>query len=407
MKAMAPGVFRLPDQRIRVRAQKRGYGKIEVTLAVDYLDDGRTRLASTRKMPDGRTEIVLPRNARLKQELISLREDLLSRLGEASGGSLKVQTFGEALELYRDAPKKNGERRRLVGAQGRFDWLMDNYGSVPIHGIHNALWRLRTEAEAGKLSWSPGTVNRYITMAKGAVTAAYKARDAYGERRLDVNVLEGFPTLMEDSVRYRILSAEERRRFWAHCPVMYRPLWYYASRTPARVSELINLTRRDVNHMGGMLAHLSASNAKGRFSRNLVFWPEFQGYVQSYLESPADHFFNQGPPDYAPFGYQSRVRGKRCMHTDWLNDTCRAAEIEGYNFHKTRQEAVMYLYQEGWSRPEIMLVGGWKAEASFDRYFNPELAAMIDKGIATLDTSWHQEFAADLEGWWESEFRVA
>lgn len=399
---MAPGVFRLPDQRIRVRAEKRGYGKVESTFTVSYLDDGRTRLTAARKLPDGRLDIVLPRNANLRTELLKIREGFMDSLRPTggAGGSLTARTFGDALTIYRDRPKRSGERRKMIGSQSRFDWLMDNFGKVPIREINGALWRFRTKAEAGKLEWSTATVNRILAMAKAATSAAYNARDSFGERMLDTNLLEGFPLLPEHNIRYRILDNEERRRFWKHCPPEYRPLWYYASRTPARVSELINLTRADVNHLGGMFAHLSGERTKGRFSRNLVLWPEFQDYVKSYLDSPAEYFFNSGPPNYAPLGFWSKERGKRMLHSGWVHEVCEAAGIEGYNFHKTRQEAAMHLYQEGWSRQEIMLVGGWKSEAAFDRYFNPELAALIDKGIAQLDTGWYKSFAEELRGFW-------
>ena len=99
--------------------------------------------------------------------------------------------------------------------------------------------------------------------------------------------------------------------------------------------------------------------------------------------------------EYLPLGYPCK-RTKQIIPSfrkAW-DSACSRSEIEGYNFHKTRQQAAMQLLYEGWTELEVMMVGGWRSIAAFRRYVHAdEILLQKRLGKWEIDTRWYTELA--------------
>lgn len=327
---------------------------------------------------------------RLKTALIQKNKDWLCE--KTGWRSLKIGTFGDALKLWLNTPQKNGKSRTLKKQEYRYNVLMDKLGHLPVNRIYGGMMEFRksmaVKVDKGELA--PGTVNRYITLAKSAVNCAYNHRveDEDFKRAIPENYLSQIPMLPEDNIEYLILTDQDRLRLWNYLPDILKPLYYFACRIPMRLSELLSLRRVNIDQVNGFI-YLSGSNTKNGIGRQIKIMPELKTYVNSingeFLFDVPRHTRKDGTIDFG--GYKL-----------WYKAVKEAGINKRYNFHKTRQEAVMGMYQEGCTKDQIMRLGGWRSEAAFNRYFIPEVAIHIDqnKKEQIIDTSWYQKFAPDL-----------
>jgi len=366
---LAKGVYRLPDGRIWIRALVWPNRRRQGTLPADTPES-----------------VAVATRERWEHEL---------RAMAGTAGSLTVRTIGEALRLYRHTPNKRGQQRRVNNEKARYNRLMEELGRAPIHEAYGALSGF---IHHHRHDFAPATLNRHVTILKAAVSAAYNHRSGIGfSRAIPQNYLAGFPMQHEDSVHLRVLSPEERDKLWEVLPSSLRPLYYFACRIPVRLFEAVNLTRDQVNVFSGLIT-LPASTSKTQLGRTLVVMEEFKAYVEAFHSSPAKYLFNRGKKHgYAPLGYYSDKRGGIVFNRrkEWYA-ALEKASITDYNFHRSRQEAVLNLYQEGWSEPEIMHLGGWKSLDAFERYFNRDVALMIKQKRYDMRLDWQQRYARNL-----------
>ena len=335
-----------------------------------------------------------------------LFKDELRRMQEQETvpGSLKVHTFKDILDLYLKTPYKKGKNigkpRRFNGDESRFNRLVDELGKC-------RPWEIACALEEKTAHWldldlEPSTVNRHIAIAKSAIEIAYKYRVGTGavrKRLIPENYLEEFPLYKENNIKFRILTDEERLILWNRLGKTYLPLqklYYHALTVPIRMSELVNIRRKHCNAISGCIVIPNTKAGPSRtikvpegLLQDIRHWPEGVEYLHHDLKGQ-------------PLGYWDAKEGRIAFNRyKYLRAALKGEEdeisIEGYNFHKTRQEAAMLAYQDGKPEDEIMLTGGWHTREAFYRYFNRELALQIRTKTFEIGTTWREQFPSDLK----------
>jgi integrase len=359
----------------------------KLATGITKLDDGRIRVVARNFSPSITKRKVLPADTPLSQA-VAIRESMLSSMkGETKVQPGSLITCGDVLRTY--------DREKRSWGDAYYNRLLKHMDNVPLYGAWGALISfvelMRKQVHAQGKSFSPATINRHITIAKAAMNYCYEKRcGSNWQRLIPENYLSGFKVLKENNINYRTLSIEDRAKFWDALPYYLKPLYYFACRIPARVNELVNLTQENVNRFSGFIT-LPDGSTKNGMGRQLKIPEEFRDYVDEFILSGSKYLFHK---DGQPLGYwyYASEKIKFNYRKSW-SSACKAAGIEGYNFHKTRQEAVLHLYQEGWGIEEIMILGGWQSREAFDRYFPRDVALMVKNGTHQIDLEWYGEFA--------------
>jgi integrase len=292
-------------------------------------------------------------------------------------GSL-IKYISEALDHY--SKKRDG-----VPLQQSSTWkrLFTEIGHKPIDQCYSAL-TLFVEHHRRDGALAASSINRHIAMLKARVLDGH-------QRLLPENYLSSFPTLEENNKSYLVLNGGQIRQFWNALGDSIKPFFYFSCRVPIREGEAINIRREHINLFQNSIT-LPYGYTKNGIMRQIKIMPEMQQYVRDFVASPAEYLFNRGAPDYLPLGYVKNGKVQFSLKKSWK----RAAIVAGapkFNLHKTRQQAVMTLWAQGWPEGDIMLYGGWREKAAFDYYFNSEMALWIRQGQHTLDTTWIDDFA--------------
>lgn len=389
---------RHPKGAIVVKIRLRGTPKREKTFSVsDYLDS----------VTDCKAAAIAWREAQ-KVELRDLKKFSSGNSNNSSDtSSLKmVKTFKNIMELYKSTPlkkgKNRGKERKFTREKGRYDRLVEELGKFQPWEIPGEL-RKKCAYWMDTIELEPSTVNRHITMAKCAMQIAYETKIGYGEirrRLIPENYLDDFQLFEENNIRYRILSDAEREKLWNALPLPLKALYFHALHVPVRKSDLINIRLEDCNQISGCIELASTKNGN---TRTLVM----PGWLQNYRNNlPAGATHLHCNTDGTPLGYFNEREGKFIMMSHWeqkFREACITAGINSesdeetkYTFHKTRQESVLLLYQEGYSKDEIMDIGDWESEDAFKRYFNKELAIKIKSGLYSIGDQFKTRFAEEL-----------
>ncbi len=204
----------------------------------------------------------------------------------------------------------------------------------------------------------------------------------------------------ENSICYRNLSTDERNKLWQNLIWQLKPLYYFANCMPVRVSELVCITRERI-HLDTRSIDLPMGTVKNGRVRVLIIPEEFVPYVRWMLSTPAKYLFNRGVEhDYAPIGFgvfpKDTITVRKFEEQSAFRKAMKLSGLTDYNFHKTRQEAILNLAQEGWELEAIRLVGGWETLEAFERYLNKDLYLHIKQGTYKVDLTWKTRFAVDL-----------
>ncbi len=378
--------------------------KKKVATGIWSLADGRF-FVRVHLVPGGDKTGYFPKETPVS-ELMKTREKWAAEMKSKSTGSLTISTVGEALEMYKTLPQKSGKSRSLTGVDSYFNRLKSELGHLPIHDAYRGLSifvdreqkrkAISPETNKKQVVMAPATINRHVAMLKAAVRACHEFRTGIDYCRLiPENYLSGFPLLPENNKRFRTLSRDERNDFWKVLPAMLRPLYYFACRIPARMSELVNIRMADVNVFTQTIT-IHEGETKNGEGRTLVIPKEFMPYAKQMAQSGAEYLFNRGVEEnYLPLGYETSEGIRFSLKKRWAS-ACTTAKLTDYNFHKTRQEAVLTLVAQKWDTADIQHIGGWKSLEAFQRYYNADLALMIRKGGYILDLSWIKTFANDI-----------
>jgi integrase len=271
-KRLAPGVFRLSDGRVYVLAR----------LAAGNLKKEKT----------------LPKGTSVSDAVL-VRESFLRDFRKQTSADIgSLTTFGEVLELY--------DKNRTWG-DGVYKRLKKELVNAPISAIYAQMAKFVDKLKRSKSSidkaFSPATINRHVAMAKAAVAYAYK------RRKIEENFMTCFPMQTEDNRRYRILDEDERKKLFKELPEYLRPIFYFACRVPARVGELVNLTRAHYNRFQELII-LEDGETKNGEGRWLPVFDEMKDYFHN-LPTGTDYlFYREEEGKYLPLGYYSPREGR-------------------------------------------------------------------------------------------------
>lgn len=342
-----------------------------------------------------------------KDELKLLKSSGVVPSKSTQGSLTHIRNFKDIMELFKRTPLKRGKNRgkirTLLREEGRYDRLVDEFGKLPPWQVPAKL-REKAAEWLDTLDLEPATVNRHITMAKTAMQIAYESRVGSGEirkRLIPENYLSNFQLFDENNIRYRILTEIEREKLWKELPEPLKVFYFHALSVPVRKSDLINIGLEMCDQISGCISLPSTKTGKNR----TIVMPDWLQRWRNQLPSTATHLHCN--LDGTPLGYFSERENKWIMMSHWeekFRSACIAAginhvdnETEGkYTFHKTRQEAVMLLYQAGHSKDDIKIIGGWESDDAFKRYFNDELALQIRNKLYNIEEEFKTSFAEEL-----------
>ncbi len=281
---------------------------------------------------------------------------------ENRSGGVVMRTIGDCLELFK---KEKGSQ----SSDGRYNWLLKNIGSVPVHDAYGKMMATIDYLKAEKKA--PATINRYIALVKAAINHSYEKRTGKEWRRLiPENYMSRFPMLQENNIKYLILNPIER-------DVLY--------------NELADV---DLNIRKIWVPQDRSKNGEGR---HIPIPPLMLDWYKAKRGLPTSSVFLK--PDGRPYGE---------FRTDWNNalkaaskrltaDGHDGSRILGYNWHKTRQQAAMELMYDGWDSLQVMHVGGWRTMKAFTRYVQVDHIMLdIKQGLFKPDLSWREKHAEQL-----------
>ena len=257
--------------------------------------------------------------------------------------------------------------------------LRENIGHVD----PSLIWR-ELQLYISSLKYSPATLNRHIAIAKTAVKKSYLA--GY----LEKDYLNKFPTYKENNIKYRTLDSNEIENLNNELPQYLRPLFYFAIRVPCRISELVNLRKEQYNPFTGLITIKHSKNGEERW---LPVFEEFKEYLNNLHVDCPYIFYRVIEGKYKPLGYFKNGYIIPNIQKQW-SAACKRAGIEGYNFHKTRQQAAMQMLYDGFNELETMTVGGWRSYNAFRRYVQADEIMLLKKlGKWYGDSAWKKRIA--------------
>ena len=325
-------------------------------------------------------------------ELIRIRLSLIDKKNNSKlSAKQRARKFKELLLYYHHThPKLEKGKKCQMSVYNR---LMLYLGEFPVEDVWGGL-----EAFVEKFTnltckttyrkYAPATINRHISMAKATIRLAYFRR-INNMRWIQENYLEGFKTLKENNIRYKIISGVEIKAINMHLPEHYKAIHYFASIVPIRVSELRQLKKEHLN-LFQRIIQLPLSLCKNGFPRFVPIDKEMLPYFESLKNIPCDYLFHKF----------IKNKNKYCQVGDFRKawkTACLKAGVNSkeYNFHKTRQQSAMGLLQQGFSTEEAMIIGGWKSRDAFERYCRvTEEMIKLRLGIGSkIDFSWKSEIA--------------
>lgn len=298
--------------------------------------------------------------------------------------NIEFKTFGQCLEYFLET--------RSVKKMSCINRLQEHLTKSPLTleiGVRS-LWDDLLEFREYMLSegFPPSTTNRHTVQAQAIVTHAFK------NRKISYNFLRGFGQLRENNKTYRILTNNEKYRLFKELPEHLKPLVYTAMRIPTRISELLMLTNEHISE-DCMMITLREGETKGDAGRWLPIFPEMKPFFESVKRSGRKYVFTRdGVHALGQLNSRDETYQLPKHQYHLFNDACERAEIEGYNFHKTRQQAAMQFLYDGFTEKETMKIGGWLTMEAFNRYAQVDDVLLKKKlGIFTDDDSWKQDLA--------------
>jgi len=209
--------------------------KERLIMSVKNIGKGRWKIVATqRRAPRKRECIFEGTKLEAQQKELEMKVAMKAEADKVEAeatSSLKFKTLGECLRYYNDEKRSWGDE---VYAR-----LLENFDQVLLDESKEKLksfvkWMKVSNSQLNK-PFSNATINRHIAMLKGAVGCAYD------DQKITQYYLYRYSTLPENNKKYRILSNEERLLLYSELADYIKPLFYFASRVPCRIGELVNL----------------------------------------------------------------------------------------------------------------------------------------------------------------------
>tara|TARA_R110002012_G_scaffold187715_1_gene354698 strand:+ start:270 stop:1271 length:1002 start_codon:yes stop_codon:yes gene_type:complete len=164
----------------------------------------------------------------------------------------------------------------------------------------------------------------------------------------------------EDDTRDRILEEDEWERFLEECSKssvhFLKQLVILARETTCRRSEILRITRYDVNFEKGTL-HIPKT--KNGSPRTIGLSPRAMEVLKSIPISVDGSYFK------SPFKSQSNLPN---LVSRAVNRAVKKAGIKNFRLHDVRHMSATDRAEQGWSIVELSAQGGWKTLSQLKRY---------------------------------------
>lgn len=259
----------------------------------------------------------------------------------------QARTFGDLLNLYEEMRGAIPYTQRPI-----FRGLQEDLGLMDLRLLEGALRQyqrlLRTmkSEKTGELL-STGTINRYRAMVAATLQVGVELKELR-----ESPLTKSLCPKLKEIPRDRILTLEEHTRL---CLVLERrapyllPLYLFAIRVPCRKSELVRMTRADLD-LAGQAIRVRNGSTKNDEGTWKPIPPEQLAYFASV---PADCpwlFYRYEAGQYLPLGDFKKA---------WRSALAEA-DIEDFRFHDTRHISATDMVSNGTPERVVMEVAGWK-----------------------------------------------
>jgi integrase len=323
----------------------------------------RVRIRINGKQIERKTTITGNRN-----EAKAVEVQLQKELAETAAGkkrSLKVETFGEALEYFREHTNAD-----LTKVDVLISRMIRDIGAVPIRDLAQKFGEYLTllKSERSKVSGnilSVVTRNKLLCYAKTALNLCMK------RGLIDRNPLAGFSKQPEEP-RDRVLSADEEERLLSalkrNDSYLYWPV-RFSLRNPIRKGDLITLTRANLDRFKPCI-HFRASKTWKLKQRETVL---------IFLDDDLLEYFDRLPKECEllfPRTEKGEFLGD--FKTHW-HRMLKEARIEDFHWHDLKHCAITSMMDEGYNEHDLRGLGIQFSPAMIARYYHHDVDEVLLK----------------------------
>lgn len=288
--------------------------------------------------------------------------------GNSNERSLKLRTFGEALQYYREHTDVD-----LKKNEAYFNRLERDLGLVSLTQLPQRFgeyWRLLRDERAiwtGKVL-STATRNRILSYSKIALNFCVR------RGLLISNPLAAFQKLPE-TPRDRVLSEDEQYRLLAVLKLRNSYLYWpvrFSLKNPIRKGDIIALKRENLDWFKPWI-HFYPSKTRKRKSRETCLPFLDDGLLKHFEQLPDDcpYLFPRidASGEWHPLG-----DFKRHWHS-----VLKEARISDFHWHDLKHCAVTWILDNGYSERDIKNLGIQYDDAMIDRYYHADASKVLRK----------------------------
>ena len=334
---------------------KAGPGKY--LIRVNYRSDGKLT---------GKKRVFTGSITEAKALEVHLQQELEKEAAAGVKGSLKIETFEDALEYYREHTNAD-----LTKVDVLISRMIRDIGAVHIRDLSQKFGEYLTllKSERSKVTGnilSVVTRNKLLCYAKTAVNLCVK------RGFLDRNPLSGFSKQPEEP-RDRVLSTDEEERLLStlqrNGSYLYWPV-LFSLKNPIRKGDLITLTRANLDRFKPCI-HFRASKTWKRKQREtvLIFLDGMLEYFDS-LPQECNYLF----PRIVNGEYVSLGDFKNHWHT-----MLKEARIEDFHWHDLKHCAITSMMDAGYNEHDLRGLGIQFSPAMIARYYHHDVEEVLRK----------------------------
>ena len=326
----------------------------------------RVRSRINGRMVEKKATITGSRNDAKAAE-VQLRKEL-AEIAAGAARSLTIRTFGEALTYFREHTTS-----KLDSIQWHLTKLETDLGTVPVRDLSQRfeeyliLLKSERSQRTGELL-SPVTRNRLLVYGKCALSLCLK------RGLIDRNPLKGFDMVPEEA-RDRILSEDEQTRLLdalkRNDSYLYWPV-RFSLKNPIRKSDLISLTRENLNRFDQYVHFLPSKTARRKQKEACL----------ECVDSDLLEYFDSLPPE-CPFLFPQGIRNGEYVplgdfKKHW-HSMLTEARINDFRWHDLKHCAITFMIDAGYSILDLKNLGIQFSAEMVERYYNFSAKKVIGK----------------------------
>jgi integrase len=258
-------------------------------------------------------------------------------------GSLKIHTFGEALQYYK-------ENRDLKRSECLINRLQADLGSIPLPDLAD---RFYDWMKAVKSDYSTPTMNRFIAWSKAAINEVIGSKMYTGVHPLrDDN---RFKRQTEQPRKQRLNNDQKTKLLEViqeHAPHIY-PVVQFAILIPCRKDELVSMRREWYDMINNYIV-VPGDITKNKSAVVKPVPDELKSYMRN-IPIESDYIFYRKEGDkYVPLG-DFRKSWHKCLEL---------AGIADFRFHDLRRTSYTDLILSGDHSKVVQAISGHKTDMS-------------------------------------------